>query len=388
MTAILREEPPEIDPSIVLPVGLHRILYRCLEKGPEERFQSARDLAFALESLSTTSTSAGSGVEVGPVPTTGSGHSGRRSFQLAGLFLVVGLAIGYLTHGLLVSTPAFEPPKLRTLTFSGRDSSPSVSPDGQMVAFVSDRDGSSRIWLKQLRGGGEAPLTEGEDFAPRFSPDGSSILFARLQGNLPGIFRTALVGGQPRRLVDQTFAADWSPDGDRLVFVRIDPQDPTSSQVGIADSGNGTETILTRIEDSVLLSPRWSPDGTQIAITGLGIAGNAMGSTLILVDAGNGESRRVAPIEPAAHLSGLSWVGFGESLVYALSTNISGDGAGGLSRVVRYDVSSDTHHTLFWTQSLFPVLGRRWGGLAVLRLTRPRVNSIYNQTLRASEPRI
>jgi serine/threonine protein kinase len=46
MTAILREDPPELPDSV--PVGLRQIVHRCLEKKPQERFQSARDLAFAL----------------------------------------------------------------------------------------------------------------------------------------------------------------------------------------------------------------------------------------------------------------------------------------------------------------------------------------------------
>src|SRR5215471_18856458 len=57
MTAILREEPPELsETGWHGPLGLQRILGRCLEKHVERRFQSASDLAFAIESLSGTST--------------------------------------------------------------------------------------------------------------------------------------------------------------------------------------------------------------------------------------------------------------------------------------------------------------------------------------------
>ena len=52
------------------------------------------------------------------------------------------------------------------MSFSGRDSSPAVSPDGHTVAFTSDRDGQPRIWLKQVSGEGEAPLTSGPDDSP------------------------------------------------------------------------------------------------------------------------------------------------------------------------------------------------------------------------------
>src|SRR5439155_846140 len=75
-----------------------------------------------------------------------------------------------------------EPIRIHALTYSGADSEPAASPDGRLIAFTSWRDGVSRIWVKQLVGGGEAPLTSGPDGLARFSPDGSSILFVRDQG--------------------------------------------------------------------------------------------------------------------------------------------------------------------------------------------------------------
>ena len=79
-------------------------------------------------------------------------------------------------------TPVFEPIRIHALTFSGADAEPAASPDGKLVAFTSWRDGISRIWIKQLEGGGEAPFTAGPDRYPRFSPDGSGILFLRDRG--------------------------------------------------------------------------------------------------------------------------------------------------------------------------------------------------------------
>ena len=83
---------------------------------------------------------------------------------------------------------------IETLTYSGRDFSPSVSPDGKTVAFTSDRDGTPRIWLKQLKGGGEAALTSGPDGWPRFSSDGGTILFARREGTHRSLYKVASVG--------------------------------------------------------------------------------------------------------------------------------------------------------------------------------------------------
>jgi hypothetical protein len=56
MTAVLREGPPELNESGWQgPLGVQRILTRCLEKSTKRRFQSASDLAFAIESLNGTS---------------------------------------------------------------------------------------------------------------------------------------------------------------------------------------------------------------------------------------------------------------------------------------------------------------------------------------------
>jgi serine/threonine protein kinase len=69
MTAVLREDPPNIiDLVSNLPLGLHRIVQRCLEKGPEQRFHSAADLAFALESVADSSVSGQRPIVVAPPP--------------------------------------------------------------------------------------------------------------------------------------------------------------------------------------------------------------------------------------------------------------------------------------------------------------------------------
>ncbi len=68
MNAILKEDPPEVDSArVLLPPGLERIVARCLEKQPEDRFRSAHDLAFALEALSGVS-SMTSPTEILPIP--------------------------------------------------------------------------------------------------------------------------------------------------------------------------------------------------------------------------------------------------------------------------------------------------------------------------------
>ena len=94
MTAILNEDPPSISQvTAATPPGLQRVAQRCLEKNPEQRFQSASDMAFALEALS----------DSGMAPSTGShAHLGepasRRGIVIAATALAVLLGVGALAY--------------------------------------------------------------------------------------------------------------------------------------------------------------------------------------------------------------------------------------------------------------------------------------------------
>src|SRR5664279_1245685 len=94
MTAILNEEPPSISQiAPASPPGLQRVVHRCLEKSPEQRFQSASDLAFALEALSDSASTTPSGSHAH----LGEGTS-RRGIAIAGAALVVLLGVAVMAY--------------------------------------------------------------------------------------------------------------------------------------------------------------------------------------------------------------------------------------------------------------------------------------------------
>ncbi len=327
VAAILEREPPE--PSALragIPSVLDTVIKTCLAKDPEQRWQTARDVRHALvwvTSSTATATAAAERTQPRPKP-------------VRWPWPVWAATTALLVAGAVFATmrlrPAPELPVFRNLTFSGRDATPTVSPDGKTIAFSSRRDGSNRIWLKELLRGDESPLTEGpNDFAPSFSPDGGSILFRRGAA----VYRVTVVGGQVRKVADDSLnSADWSPDGQRVVYVRRTGS--TWLLETVALTGQGRKEIAKY--PAVISNPRWSPDGKWVAASVPGGI-SALPSQLFLTAADGSGSRKLAVAAGGYTISTVCWVSDHE-IVYSENLSITGGGAvaAGSAWLVRQDI--------------------------------------------------
>lgn len=349
LAAIIEDEPgPMVTLNPRIPVPVRWITERCLAKDPAERYAStadlARDLANARDHLSEISTAPG--VVAAPRPLW------RARLVRAGAWLVLGLGLG-LAAGFGLRPPVLPPPALHTLTFSRQDYSPAVSPDGRVIAFVSGRDGTPRIWLRQVAGGSEAPLTAGADRAPRVSPDGSEILFARQEGSGFSLYRVPALGGEPRKILDDALEGDWSPDGSQIAFLRAKIVNGVrQSSLGVVGAdGSGAREIYT-FENLAPGAPRWSPDGRAIAVIVIpfGLSGGHT-EPIRLVGLDGKEVGRLQPPPGGQVTSAVAWSGSGNEAVYAQTESRAYAlyETSGTSRIVAQQVGSGRARTLFWT---------------------------------------
>src|SRR5579864_6651577 len=217
MSAILNEEPAPISqvaPNI--PPALHRTVQRCLEKSPEQRFQSASDLAFALEALSDSAPSSATN----PVTTLNARASWK--WLVAAIILIAFSAVTAVWLTRSPATPVVE--GVTQLTNDGEVKPASLETDGSRIYLNEGISASMKIAQVSVAGGDTAQVP-----APLINPqiagltkDGSALLLLSFQGLAlsQGMWLLPLPAGVPRRLGDMgVFDANLFPDG-RLVYAQ------------------------------------------------------------------------------------------------------------------------------------------------------------------------
>jgi eukaryotic-like serine/threonine-protein kinase len=223
ISAILNEEPPPISqlaPDV--PLALQQVIGRCLEKNPEQRFQSASDLAFALRALSDPTIS--STVVENKKEHEKRGPHGIR-LALAAALLLIALSVGMSIH-FWMQTPVPKVSNYVQLTQDGQRKS-LIGSDGLRLYLALGGSGNSgpQGMAEMSIAGGEPrrmSILPSENMVPvNLSPDGSEILVVNGQGAPPRgpLWRIPILGGSPRKLGDTTGeSAALSPDGNTLVY--------------------------------------------------------------------------------------------------------------------------------------------------------------------------
>jgi serine/threonine protein kinase/WD40 repeat protein len=246
LSAILKEDPrdlTEILPNV--PPALERLVRRCLEKDRDLRFQTARDLAFNLETLAAMSqsqTMTQAPRPAPPVPPRTSSTAAptmrqtvarpltkpkrRTSPLLLGLLYLVSIAGAAYAGWFLANRQQGEVPETQfhRLTFRrGEVRSARFSPDGETIVYSAAWDGRPPETFIATRRATEArPLgvPSSEVLAISKSTELAILLRRDRVTGLGTLARVPLAGGMPREVAENVLQADWSPDGANLAIIR------------------------------------------------------------------------------------------------------------------------------------------------------------------------
>jgi len=343
LNAILKEDPPDLsEASALVPPALDRVVRRCLEKSPDERFQSARDLGFALEALSGLSGSMESSPLAPPVR-----HRGILPV-LACCGVVIALCAASFWAGewlAQVPLPAYH----RQTFHQGVGLAARFAPDGKTILYTGSYGGNPpEVFLTSP----DTPESRSLDL-PRagilsVSRTGEMAIALGLHLVKPFVFSGTLAqvqlgGGAPRQLLEDVQAADWAPDGKGLTVVREH------------GAKNRLEYPIGKVlyeTNGWISDPRFSPSGNRIALVDHPLQGVPWGS-LVVVDLA-GKARTLVP--DRANLWGAAWSPRGNEVWFTAADATSGRALFAVSLAGRerlvdripgalklFDISSDGH---------------------------------------------
>ncbi|MCA1604924.1 MAG: protein kinase, partial [Acidobacteria bacterium] len=255
LNSILKDEPPELTATNrnIAP-ALQRVVWHCLEKSPERRFQSATDIAFALETLSDHSGSTAT-MAIASAPSRPLNRE-RALWISVGILLLVTAAA--LTFAYLSRRQTATHSVMLSLAMPDKASLPArvtVSPDGLRLCFLANNaEGKRVLWLRPLNSLSAQQLagTEGAT-SPFWSPDSRFVGFFAA-GKL---LKVEAAGGRPQTLCDasEDRGGAWNRDG-VILF---------SGNEGLyrVSAGGGTPAPATRIDpkEEAHRWPYFLPDG-------------------------------------------------------------------------------------------------------------------------------
>jgi len=261
LTAILREQPvPAVQLNPEVPAELERIIGKCLEKESGERYQDARDLVVDLRRLKRDTESQPLRKAEITQPRT---FWNRLPWMAAALVLV-----GVTIVAALKLAPRQEPKReliQRQITANPPDNPvryAQISPDGRSVAY-SDRAG---IQVRRIETGETHLLRFPAGFEPMAAdwlPDGTGMLVTarESQGRPLALWELSLLGGAPRKILDEVNGSFLSPDGKHLAYSKSLP----ATEIWVSGPHGESPRLAIKSDHGGLYVTGWSPNSRRIA---------------------------------------------------------------------------------------------------------------------------
>jgi Tol biopolymer transport system component len=327
MSAILKEEMPELSETARnVPAGLERIVQHCLEKNPSQRFHSAGDLAFDLESLTEISaTSSKSGAQAAVAQARGT--ESRR--KVAGVASAIALAAAMIGLGWWLGRGGGAAPlaEYQQITFrTGSIGDARFTPDGSIVYSASWDGGDYQLYLARTDDNGARDL--GLKDVDLLSISKSGELAIRLNTvDLGGyaragtLARVPLSGGTPREVLENVQDADWATNGESMAVVRFVPE----------NSHWRLEYPIGKVLfDSInwISLPRISPDGKRVAFADHENTGGDDEGSVAIIDL-DGREKKLA--SGFVSIEGIVWSSAGDELWFTATRTGSAENLRGVT---------------------------------------------------------